>query len=186
MNTQPGPLREPMTLDEYLEFESRSPVRHEFIEGELYAFAGASRRHSLIVTNLVISFGLAARGGPCEVHSNDVKLRASSHTIYYPDVMVVCDQEDRDDLIVTRPCLVVEVLSPSSWAMDRREKLIMYRRIESLQTYLIVFQDERRVIHYRRDGHGDWGRTELTSNGSFPIGCLDTSLSLNQIYEGID
>lgn len=175
-----------MTLDEYLEFESRSPMRHEFVDGEIYAFAGATRRHSLIVTNLVLRFGSVARGGPCEVHSNDLKLQVSESRIYYPDVMVVCDPEDTNELIVTRPCLVVEVVSPSSQRTDQQEKLIFYRQIESLQSYLIVFPDERRVIHNWRAPDGDWIRDELIGTASFNVPCLSTELSLDQVYEGLD
>jgi Uma2 family endonuclease len=175
-----------MTLDEYLEFESRSSVRHEYVDGEIYAFAGARRRHSRIVSNLVYRLVDAARGGQCEVHSNDVKLRVSETRIYYPDVMVVCDPEDTDELIVTRPCLVVEVISPSSQRTDQQEKLIFYRQIESLQSYLIVFPDEHRVIHNWRAPDGDWRRDELIGTASFTVPCLSTEFSLDQIYEGLD
>ena len=175
-----------MTLDEYLEFERKSSVRHEFVEGEIYAFAGASRRHSLIVTNLVIALGTAARGSTCEVHSNDVKLQVTGRNVYYPDVMVVCDPEDVDELIVSRPCLVVEVISPPTQLVDRREKLFFYRQIESLEGYLIVEQDERRVIYHSRSADGGWARAELSGSGRLSLTCLETELSLDQIYEGVD
>ncbi len=175
-----------MSLASYLEYEKQSDVRHEFVEGDIYAFAGASRRHSLIVTYLVISLGLAARGGPYEVHSNDVKLRATDRIIYYPDVMVVCDPEDTDALIVSRPCLVVEVASPSTELVDRREKLFIYRQIESLEAYLIVEQDQRLVRVHSRSTGGDWQRVDATGAGSFRLTCPEIELSLDQIYEGLD
>jgi len=186
MNSQPLAPLEPLSLDEYLDFEGRSDVRHEYVEGELFAFAGASRRHSLIVTNLVIRLGLAARGGACEVHSNDVKLQATERIVYYPDVMVVCDPDDSDELIVTRPCLVIEVVSPSSQMIDNREKLFVYRQIDSLETYLIVDQTQRRVMHHWRTGDGDWRRAERTGDAVIAIPCLSIDLSLEQIYESID
>ena len=186
MNSQPVTPIEPMTLDEYLDFERQSPVRHEFVEGEVYAFAGASRRHSLIVSNISYWLVGAARGGPCEVHTNDVKLRVTERNVYYPDVMVVCDPEDVDDLIVSRPCLVVEVISPSTQLVDRREKLFFYRQIESLEGYLIVEQNERRVIYHSRSADVGWARAELSGSGRLSLTCPETELSLDQIYEGID
>jgi Uma2 family endonuclease len=185
MNSQPIAPLEPLSLDEYLEFEGRSAVRHEFVEGELFAFAGASRRHSLIVSNIVYTLVGASRGGPCEIHSNDVKLQATERIVYYPDVMVVCDPDDSDDLIVMRPCLVIEVVSPSSQMIDNREKLFVYRQIESLETYLIVDQTQRRVLHHWRTAGGDWRRAERTGDAVLAVTCLSIEISLDQIYEGI-
>ena len=186
MNSHPVAPIEPLSLDEYLNYERLSAVRHEYVVGELYAFAGASRRHNRIVTNFVIDLGLVARGGPCAVYSSDVKLKATEQIIYYPDVMVVCDPEDVDELIVARPCLIVEVASPSTEMIDRREKLFVYRQIESLEHYLIVEQDQRKVFHHSRGAGGDWTRVELRDEGSLRLTCPETELSLDQIYEGID
>ena len=186
MHSQPIAPLEPLSLDEYLDFERRSAVRHEYVEGELFAFASASRRHSLIVSNIVYRLVGASRRGPCEIHSSDVKLQATDRIVYYPDVMVVCDPEDSDDLIVTRPCLVIEVVSPSSQMIDNREKLFVYRQIDSLKTYLIVDQIQRRVMHHWRTPDGDWRRVERTGDAVIAVLCLSTELSLEHIYEGID
>lgn len=184
MASQPAMTSRPMSLEEYFDFEASSEIKHEFVDGELYAFAGASRRHNRIAMNIYRHL-LPQTAPPCEIYANDVKLQAASNVVYYPDVMVTCDPDDDDELIVRAPCLVVEVISPNTRTTDLREKLMIYRQIPSLRSYLIVQQDERRVTRHWRDEHGNWWWGEMTGSGSVPIDCLDTELSIDQIYEGV-
>jgi Uma2 family endonuclease len=118
----------PLTEEEYLALERESPLRHELLEGIPYAMAGAGLDHNLIVTNLVALLKPLARAKGCRVYSETVKLKLSEDTFYYPDVMVVCGPKAHP-LYETAPCLVVEVLSPSTEAQDRREKLARYLRL---------------------------------------------------------
>jgi Uma2 family endonuclease len=106
--------------------------------------------------------------------------------MYYPDVMVVCDPTDIDERFVERPCLVIEVLSPTTASTDKREKLLSYRRIPSLEAYLIVSQDARHVVRHWRDSKGAWWREELVGEGSMRLTCPHTELQFGQIYKGID
>jgi Uma2 family endonuclease len=175
-----------MTIDEYLAFEETSGVRHEFVGGDLYAQAGASRRHNLIAMNMAALLWNAARDGDCHVFQNDMKLRIADEAIYYPDVMVVCDRADDGDLYVTNPCLVVEVLSPTTASIDRREKLLAYRRIPALKAYVILFQDEVRAIRHWRDDEGAWWQAEVANEGRVPLPCPRLDLTLADIYRGID
>lgn len=174
-----------LTVEDYLQLEAQSTVRHEYVGGELYAHAGASERHNLIVVNIAASLHYAARGAGCRVLVSDVKLRAAEDVIYYPDLMVVCDASDNDPYVKEHPCLVIEVLSPSTENIDRREKLMTYRRIESLRAYLMVYQDQRRVARQWRDEQGTWWQAEVSGEGIVPIPCPELTLTLDDIYQGI-
>ena len=174
-----------LTVEEYLQLEAESTVRHEYVGGELYAHAGTSERHNLIVANLITLLRTAARGTGCRALVGDVKLRAAADVIYYPDIMVVCDDGDDDPYIKERPCLIVEVLSPSTESIDRREKLMAYRRIESLRAYLMVYQDQRRVARQWRDEQGAWWQAEVSGDGIVPIPCPRLTLTLDDIYEDV-
>src|SRR5207237_1346998 len=103
-----------------------------YVAGAIYEMTGASRRHAQIVANILVRLRPATRGTPCQVYVNDVKVRAAHDIIYYPDVVVTCDANDTDEYLVNTPCLVVEVASPSTAMIDRREKLANYRRMDSL------------------------------------------------------
>jgi Uma2 family endonuclease len=177
----------PLTIDEYFELEERSTTRHEYVEGEVYAMSGVTRRHNAIAGNVYARLRAAARRGPCRVHISDVKLRMG-RVIYYPDVMATCGSEPVDERIEDAPCLVVEVLSPSTEAVDRREKLMMYKRLRSLGAYLLVDQEQRRVDRYWREPHGEWQHEAYVEQGIVPVpfGPLgNIALSLDEIYEDV-
>ena len=173
-----------MSLDEYLAFEEKSPVKHEYVSGEVYAMTGVTTRHNLITLNIVRHLHDAARSHGCRVFATDVKLHAADR-VYYPDVILACGKAAEVELIIEEPSLVVEVTSPSTRATDRREKLDTYRRLPSLHVYLIVEQRRRHVLVYARDATGQWVRDEVTGETDVPIPPLDTRLTLDEIYEGI-
>lgn len=175
-----------LTVDEYLEFEQAATVRHEYVGGSVYAFAGASRRHNRIILNIARHLLNAVGDGPCEAHLETVKLRPADDVFYYPDIMVVCDQSDDESLYATRPSLVVEVLSPSTESVDCRDKFLAYRGISSMRAYLIVFQDEPRVIRHWRDNDGAWRTEESVGNGRIWFPGADVELSLAEIYSRVD
>jgi Uma2 family endonuclease len=173
-----------LTFDEYLEFEMASPLRHEFVDGEVYVIEGASRRHSRVVANIATLLHSAAAGGTCEVHSQGFRLRVGDD-MYYPDVMVGCSASDTHDLWALEPCLLVEVTSPSTARIDRTNKLQAYRGIPSLRAYLIVEQAWRRIVrHWRADG-GAWHVEELLGDGAITLPCPEIVLTLDQLYEGL-
>jgi Uma2 family endonuclease len=175
-----------LTVDEYLAFEERSCVRHEFVAGTLIAQAGTSERHNRIALNIANRLMAVTDDGPCRVLMSDVKLRVADEFVYYPDIMVICDPEDAHPYIKTRPCLLVEVLSPSTEGIDRREKLLAYRRIATLKTYVIVHQDEPRVVRNFSDAKGAWWQEDLVNNGHVLLTCPQTELQFPHIYRGID
>ncbi len=179
-----------LIVQEYLELEKGSVLRHEYVGGMMYALAGNTRRHDLIAPNILALLWNAARDGPCRVHTSDRRLRAAADVFYYPDVMVVCppDNEETGDetLFEDAPCLVVEVTSPITQAIDRHEKLLAYKKLPSLKAYLIVAPDEMRVERHWRDEADEWWQAEVTGpEGVVPFPCPDTELALGQIYEGL-
>ncbi|MDQ3547950.1 MAG: Uma2 family endonuclease [Chloroflexota bacterium] len=171
-----------VTIEEYLRIEEASPLRHEYVSGVLYAMTGGIRRHSAIVGNLYVAILPESRRHGCDLYPGDVKTQVNADRIYYPDLIATCDPDDRDPLIVAMPCLVIEILSPSTEATDRREKASAYRTIDSLRSYLIVHQDQVRVEHYFRDKHDVWN-LEFVTEGSVTLRCPAMALQLADIYD---
>lgn len=189
--SQPLPLPTPLpserflTMQEYFALEEASPVRHEYLDGLIYAMSGVTLRHSQIVMNIGARLWAARRGGPCRVHQGEVMVRVG-RVIYYPDVMVACAPRRGAERVEDAPCLLVEVLSPSTESTDRREKLLAYRRIRTLRTYLIVDQERRLVDRYWRADDGKWRRETLVNEGAIALPCPELTLTLDEIYEGVE
>ena len=179
-------MRPSYTIDEYLALEEASEVKYEYIDGEIYAMTGVTRRHNSIALGIATLLKSAAGRGPCRVYISDVKLQVG-RKIYYPDVMVACGPEGSDPRIEDAPCLVVEVVSPSTESIDRREKLAAYKWIESLRVYLIVDQDQRRVERHWRGDDGRWWTAAYEGAGHVPVACPGTGLTLDldAIYDGL-
>ncbi len=173
-----------LSVEDYLEMEKTATVRHEYVAGEVYAMTGATRRHNRIAGNVYRRLADAAAGSPCRVYMETVKLRIDD-VFYYPDVMVACGPEPDDPYYEADPCLVVEVVSPSTETTDRREKLAAYKRIPGLKAYLIVDQERMRVERHFRDEEGAWRRGDLVDEGRFSVPRPETSIPLAEIYEGL-
>jgi Uma2 family endonuclease len=179
-------LPEYLTVDEYLKFEEKDPERHEYINGVLHAMAGASVAHNRIVEKLVLAFGNHLRGGPCDVFFVDLKLHLKideDEIFYYPDVVVACERAGWGPNYIHNPKLVVEVLSPSTQHIDRREKVQNYRRTVSIEEYVLVSQYEPKVTIHRR---GENWRVHLFTGAEAiaEFRSIGLSLPLAQIYEG--
>jgi Uma2 family endonuclease len=176
----------PLTEDEYLAQEAVSVVRHELVGGSVYAMAGASVRHNRIALNLATRLNAATQDSSCQVFISDIKLRADSvPTYYYPDIMLICDPSDDDPLVKTRPCLLAEVLSPSTEAIDRREKLLAYQRLSSLREYLLLSQEAPLVEIYRRRGLNEWLLETLGADDVLHLECLPLEIPVAELYRGI-
>jgi Uma2 family endonuclease len=148
--------------------------------------SGTTARHNQIVTNIYTRLRAAARGGPCRAYVIDLKVRAGHDRIYYPDGVVVCTPHAGDTLIFDDPCLIVEVTSRSTRRLDHGEKMDGYLGIPSLRGYLIAEHDRRRVTLHARAAAGEWQRTELLASGRLDLPCPASSLSLDEIYEGVE
>ena len=177
--------RGPLTVEEYLRLEESAAVRHEFVDGRVYAMTGTTIRHNVIALNVVGRLNALAAGTACRAYVIDIKLRAAADRVYYPDVILVCTPHGQDSVMIESPCLVVEVTSPSSRRTDRGEKLDAYLRMESLRGYLVVEQDRPHVTLYARDG-ATWRREEIVTSGSVRIPCLNREISLDDVYAGVD
>lgn len=177
----------PITEDEYLASEAASPVKREYLFGLVHAMAGASERHNMIALTVASACHAAARGGTCRTFMSDMRLRLDAGNIYYyPDVMVVCDALDNDPMFKTAPSLIVEVMSPATEAIDRREKLAAYRRLPSLREYVLIAQDEVKVEVYRRVSPREWGLSAFGAGDSLELVCLPLTLPVAEIYRGVD
>lgn len=183
---EPATRHAPLSIEDFLRLEEISSTRHEYVAGEVYALAGATRRHNRIAGNVFARLHAAARGGPSRVYVSDVKLRAARDVIYYPDVMVACEPEGEDPLVEHAPCLVIEVMSPSTEMTDRREKALVYKGIASLKAYFIIHQDQRRVERHWRDEAGAWWHADVAGEGRVPVPCPAVELTLDEIYEGVE
>lgn len=175
-----------LTFEEYLEFEDTSETRHELVDGHLYAFAGASARHNLIAGDVFGLFRSASRETHCQVFTHAMRLRVSSRVTYYPDIMVTCDPDDNHEQYRSKPCLIVEVLSPSTMLIDRREKLIAYQGIDSLRGYMMVYRDDHRVESYTRNDDGIWVYANLTGEQDIWFPCVNLTLPVHALYEDVD
>ncbi|HEX5166850.1 MAG TPA: Uma2 family endonuclease [Thermomicrobiales bacterium] len=174
-----------LSVEDYLELEASSSIRHEYIDGHIYALAGVTNRHDDIVLNIMARFHAAARGTECRVRSGEVQLRVSASRYYYPDIHVVCHPISSEARSVSDPCVIVEVLSPSTEQVDQREKLFAYTTIQTLRAYYIVHQDRMTVENHWCDDEGTWWHGTLHGGGALKVPCLNVDLPLEQIYEGV-
>jgi Uma2 family endonuclease len=157
------------------------------VDGEIYAMSGAKRRHNLIAANfLACAWGAARHVAGCQVFGSDMKLYVETrNSFYYPDLSACCDPSDRNELFLSRPCFIVEVLSPSTAYIDRREKRAGYMTLESLREYVVVDQNRLYVEIYRREGGGWRGYVVNQPEDVVESSCLGLRVSLQQIYEGV-
>ena len=172
------------TVAEYLALENEGEVRHEYIDGELFAMVGASRAHNLLATNLTIALGNHLEGTPCRVTQSDMKVWIeAANCFYYPDLMVCCEpvEDEPDDYYETRPRLIVEIQSPSTAQRDASEKRLNYQTLASLQEYLLLAQDQPAATLYRRQDT-DWLRIELTADDELELAGLDFRQPLRALY----
>jgi Uma2 family endonuclease len=177
-----------LSPEEYLALERRAEFKSEYLDGVVYAMAGASTRHNLIVANIIITLGGQLKGRPCRVYPSDLKVRVpSSKRFFYPDVSVVCgDDEFADDAkdIILNPTLIVEVSSESTAAFDRGKKFLSCQQIGSLQEYLLVSQDEILVEGYARLGNDSWLYTKVTGlEGTLTLSSIECELALKEVYD---
>jgi len=175
------------SVEDYLVCEQRSEVRHEYIGGAVYAMAGASDEHIALSMNVAFALRNHLEGTPCRVQMAEgkVRLRIADEVIfYYPDVMVLCDPRDTDRYFKRYPRVLIEILSESTEVIDRREKFLNYRQIETLEEYVLVAQAEMKVTIFRRANH--WEAEILTQpDQELRFRSLNASLPLKTVYWGV-
>jgi Uma2 family endonuclease len=183
-----------MTPAEYLAWETEQPIKHEYINGEVYAMAGGTLSHNDIAVNLTAILRNTLRGSGCKVRMSDAKVKVSERGPYfYPDLVVSCDDRDRQATDAIRyPKLIVEVLSPSTAGFDRGDKFKFYRRISTLQEYVLIDAEKIGVDCYRKTNAGKWELTAYpedmadVENPILELVSLDFQCPLALIYEEVE
>ncbi|MFV8823475.1 Uma2 family endonuclease [Thauera sp. WH-2] len=176
------------TADDYLRWEAEQPKKHEYVRGEAFAMGGASRRHVTISLNVASALDDALDGTPCRAYMADMKVQAAENEAYfYPDVLVTCDPADhRADQFMRAPKLIVEVLSPATAAYDRGDKFAAYRRIASLQDFILIDPDTRRIEHYRRTQANRWELQEIEPEQPLQLQSLDVEIAWQKVFRNVD
>jgi Uma2 family endonuclease len=176
--------------EEYLTLERKSPYRSEYCAGEIFAMTGASRQHNIIVANVTALLINQFEDRECEVYPNGMRVRTSDTTLYtYPDVVALCGEplfEDDSVDTLLNPALIIEVLSPSTEADGWTRKLAGYRKIASLQEYVLIAQRECRVTQYIRQPGGPWLFQEAASlDETMHLSSVKCDLPLQKVYRRV-
>jgi Uma2 family endonuclease len=176
-----------LTPTEYLEWEEQQELRYEYIDGEIYAMTGGTLNHSKIGGNFYYLLQTHLRGGSCQVLNSDAKVQiVESNDYVYPDVSVTCDERDRSATkFISHPCMIVEVLSPSTKAYDRWEKFNLYRRSKALQDYVLVDTDRVEVALYSKNDRGKWEITSYLAGDLVELKSINLTFPIEQLFEGI-
>lgn len=187
MSSQPTTY---LTPEEYLAIERKAESKSEYINGEIVAMTGASRKHNLIVVNIISEMGRQLRDCTCEMYASSMRIRVPPALVYtYPDAVAVYDEPQfEDDYLDTllNPTLIIEVLSESTEAYDRGKKFGFYRTIPSLAEYLLVAQDEQRIEQYAKQQDGRWLLSEyrLTEDVA-ELESIQCQLALKEVYDKV-
>ena len=174
------------TPQEYLDWEEQQTLRYEYFDGEVFAMAGGTLPHADIALNIASLLREPLRGR-CKVRNSDAKVGITAEGPFvYPDVSVTCDQRDRTAQKFSQyPCLIVEVISPGTEAYDRGGKFALYRRLESLQEYILVGSETKTVEVFRRDQQGRWVFIPYGENDEITLNSLEVTLEVDDIYEDV-
>ncbi|QYX33411.1 Uma2 family endonuclease [Sphaerospermopsis torques-reginae] len=173
-----------ITPEQYLALEEKSPVKHEYINGYIYAMAGASDPHVTVTLNSAFLIRNHIRGSGCRVFATDMKTRIETiNRFYYPDVMVTCDERDKALSNYKKfPCLIIEILSDSTEAFDRGDKFKDYQNIETLQEYVLIDVKKPQVDCFRRNDQDLWVLQSYTQS-SFELQSLNFQGNMDDLYE---
>ncbi len=172
-----------VSVEEYLAIDNASDVRFEYIQGQLRMPAGGSRNHSLIAHNLHGLLHDHLRGTPCAAYTSDMRVQVAKDLYYYPDVTVSCD-ENEEDTALHSPRVVFEVLSPSTEAIDRSEKLEAYRELPSIEDYVLVSSERQAVeVHHRGRKRNCWITRIYVPGDTVNIESLNAEFLMDEIYE---
>lgn len=169
--------------EDYLQGELHSDVRHEYMQGYVYAMVGTSKRHNLIAISVLTVLRAHLRSSPCKVYVSDVKVKIQD-IFFYPDLLVSCSDNKLSPYYETDPMIVVEVLSPSTEARDRFYKRVAYQRIESLREYVLVEQDNMQVDIYRRETDG-WTLEHYEIGDTVAFESIGFTIPIEEIYADV-
>jgi Uma2 family endonuclease len=187
MTIQTKPYLSPQ---DYLALERSAEYKSEYVDGEMVAMTGASRKHVLIALNLAAGLKRQLQGRPCEIYAIDMRVRIPATGLYtYPDMAVICEEskfEDEYEDTLLNPILIVEVLSPSTESYDRGRKFEQYRTLESLQEYVLVSQDQPRVEQFIRQDGNVWLFKDIAGlEQVVSLASVSCEIALSEIYDRI-
>jgi Uma2 family endonuclease len=176
-----------LTPAEYFVWEEQQLEKHEYINGEVYAMSGGSKNHSLISVRFITLFSNHLETSGCETGNSDLRVNiAGTNNYTYPDVSVTCDDRDKTTTqYITYPCLIVEVLSPSTEAYDRGGKFRMYRNNLNLQDYLLVSSTSIEMDLYHRKDNGEWIIINYQEGDTVELKSINLSFAIEQVYRGL-
>lgn len=168
---------------EYLSGEILADTRHEYIDGAVFAMAGASRNHQRLVGNLLAALNQYLANSPCEPFANDLKIKAD-RCFFYPDLVVVCDDDEGDDYFTEKPRLIIEVLSKTTRRLDKTTKLAAYKTLPSLLEYVLIEQDHVEVELFRRSQN--WCAEHYFLGDSVNLESIDLTVNVTDLYHRVD
>jgi Uma2 family endonuclease len=176
-----------LTPEEYFVWEEKQLLRHEYLNGELYAMSGGTQNHGRIASNIIFIVKGHLRGGGCQVGNSDCRVNIVETKDYvYPDVSVTCDERDRTAIqAIQYPCLIIEVLSPSTASYDRGDKFRLYRRNPSLQDYVLVDAEKIAIDLYRKNERSNWEIFNYQVGDNIELRSIDLSFPIESVYEDI-
>ena len=176
-----------ISIQEYLEGELRSEIRHDYLDGEVFAMAGASAVHEQVAMNLATDLHVFLEGKKCRVSKSDLKLKVQVNrkdAFYYPDIMVACRPTDNHLYYREHPSLLVEVLSEDD-GRDLIHKFLVYQRIASLEEYIVLSQNPAAPKAYVHRRVNNWEQEVVELGGTLEIASLDFRVPIERIYRGI-
>jgi len=181
----------PLTIEEYLAFEANADLRHEYHLGEIFAMAGGTRNHSILGTNILTELNLLGRKSGCTTFNGDMRIRIDAKNRFlYPEASVVCgpvEASEFDADSITNPVLIVEVLSESTEAYDRGEKFRLYRKLPSLQEYVLISQDRALVEVFTRKADNVWEmRAYAALEEMVALNSLSAEIAMTDVYRNVE
>ncbi|HAJ58273.1 MAG TPA: hypothetical protein DCP31_02535 [Cyanobacteria bacterium UBA8543] len=181
------PDRQYLTPQDYLDWEEQQSIKYEYIDGEVFAMTGGTIPHNDLAVNLTTALKNHLRGKGCKVSMADAKVGVSERgPFHYPDVMVTCDERDRRAIrVIYYPCLIVEVLSPSTEAKDRGKKFQNYRRISTLKEYVLISSEQKVIECFRLNEKGVWELYTYSEGDELELISVDFRCPIELVYEDV-
>lgn len=181
------PERQYLTPQDYLDWEEKQLIKYEYIDGEVFAMTGGTIPHNDLAVNLTTALKNHLRGKGCKVSVADAKVGVSERgPFHYPDLMVTCDEQDRRAIrVIYYPCLIVEVLSPSTEAKDRGKKFQNYRRISTLKEYVLISSEQKVIECFRLNEKGVWELYTYSEGDEVELTSVDFRCSIELVYEDV-
>ncbi len=175
------------TPEEYFAWEEQQEVKHEYFDGEVFAMSGGTTDHSKIATNITTLIDNHLGDGDCQVFNSDARIKIQESEKYvYPDLSVTCDERDRQTPhFNSYPCLIIEVLSPSTEAYDRGKKFKLYQRASSLVEYILVSAEEMEIDVFRKTERGVWEVINYAVGSTVELVSIRLTFPIDRVYRGI-